>query len=140
MCSTLLIYESCLHIYIFEHFSTRKIGVERVNQEKRLVEFAGYITLTGTISEECDVVFGNRYFINQNPLLSFPTALCYIQPKWDRVQCHTIVWNIPGPANILWLAGSVCTTDTYSLPTTNLTTIMPAVHVSVNIDIIINNP
>ena len=34
-------------IDIFEHSSTIKIIAERVNQEKRLVEFAGYITLTG---------------------------------------------------------------------------------------------
>ena len=36
-----------LLIYIFRCSSTITIGVERVNQEKRLVEFAGYITLVG---------------------------------------------------------------------------------------------
>ena len=34
-------------IYILGHSSTIKIGVERVNQEKYLVEFAGYIILAG---------------------------------------------------------------------------------------------
>ena len=32
---------------LFERSSTMKIGFERVIQEKRLVEFAGYITLAG---------------------------------------------------------------------------------------------
>ena len=35
------------HIYVFERSSTIKVGAERVNQEKRLAEFAGYITLAG---------------------------------------------------------------------------------------------
>ena len=36
--------------YIYMHigtFSINKFEVERVNKEKRLVEFAGYITLAG---------------------------------------------------------------------------------------------
>ena len=36
------------NIYIFESVSIIRIGIERVNQEKRLVEFAGYITLAAT--------------------------------------------------------------------------------------------
>ena len=36
-----------IYIYTFERSFTMKIGVERVNQEKGLVEFAGYITLAG---------------------------------------------------------------------------------------------
>ena len=33
------------YIYIYERSKTKKIGVERVNQEKHLVEFVLYITL-----------------------------------------------------------------------------------------------
>ena len=36
-----------VYIHIFERSSTTRIVVERVNQEKRFVEFAGYITLAG---------------------------------------------------------------------------------------------
>ena len=39
-----------------------KIGVDRVNQVKRLVEFAGTSTWRATNSEECDVVWPSRYF------------------------------------------------------------------------------
>ena len=42
-----LLYTDDLDLYIFERSSTMKIDVERVNQEKGLVEFAGYITLAG---------------------------------------------------------------------------------------------
>ena len=35
------------YIYVFERSSTIKIAVERVNQEKGLVELAAYITLAG---------------------------------------------------------------------------------------------
>ena len=48
---------------IFERSSTVIIGGESVNQRKRMVEFAGYITLRATNSEECDVVRRNRYFV-----------------------------------------------------------------------------
>ena len=34
-------------IYIFERSSTMKTGAEQVSQEKRVVEFEGYITLVG---------------------------------------------------------------------------------------------
>ena len=59
----------CDYIYIFKSSSTIKIGVERVNQEKRLVEFAGYITLA-TNSEECNVLWRNQYlvFLHASPL------------------------------------------------------------------------
>ena len=40
-------FQIIVNTYIFQHSSTIKIGVERINQEKRLVEFAGYITLMG---------------------------------------------------------------------------------------------
>ena len=55
---------------IFERSSTLIIGVERVNQEKHLVEYAGYMTLAATNSEECDVVWGNRFsvFFHATPL------------------------------------------------------------------------
>ena len=36
-----------VYIYIYERFPTMKIGVERVNKERRLFKFAGYITLAG---------------------------------------------------------------------------------------------
>ena len=48
-------------------FFINKIEVERVNQEKRLVEFAEYITLDtspwrATNREECDVVWPINIF------------------------------------------------------------------------------
>ena len=39
--SSILNFLQILYICIFEHSLTIKIGVDRVNQEKRLVEFAG---------------------------------------------------------------------------------------------------
>ena len=35
------------YLNIYEHSTTTKTGVERIDQVKRLVEFAGYITLAG---------------------------------------------------------------------------------------------
>ena len=55
-------YHNIASTYIFE-CSSLKNGVERVNQEKRLVELAGYITLAATNSEECDVDWRNQYFV-----------------------------------------------------------------------------
>ena len=41
-------------IYIYEHFTAAKTGVEQVNQDRRMVELAGCIILAGTNSEEYD--------------------------------------------------------------------------------------
>ena len=37
-----------IYIYIYERSPTRKVELEIVDQEKRLVEFAGCITLAGS--------------------------------------------------------------------------------------------
>ena len=64
-----------IYIYIYTHIYLNippKIDVERVNQEKRLVEFADTSPWRATNGKECDVVWYNLYFV-----FLHATPLCF---------------------------------------------------------------